>query len=842
MKTPVVLSWRRAVLALLLAAAPASLAAQPGAKPPPIALAAAPAPGEAAKPTLITTFSGGISLGAYQAGVDWALLEFYRAANRNPAFADSFGIPRYQFGTAAGASAGNINALLWAVETCTEWGDWQAPDESLFWDLWTSIDVRDLLPDTVRPDADLALLNRGFIGQIKKLVEDRTRDPRLSLPCQVPVGITLTRVQPDTVQLGEIPVHTQRYVVPLLARVDTVLVKGAEGGRARYVRRMVFDHGRVQRNQRHRLGAMRQPRLVGKAIPLDSIFEVVKASSAFPLAFQPVILSMLDNRDTLQPDEMFLDGGLFDNNPVDLALVLHSEAIKDTSLTAPRADHQLLYVDPDNLRPRATGCAPHPLGGKEPRCAPPAADRPQASGGIRPTLSTLISAFTSAREYELFALTRKIDVGDRKWQLLTTREHRVVGKQLMAFGAFLNLAFREHDFYVGAYDAIHYVLCAPGNRSPSHCTYDNVIALRDSLALPGEADDLIGTLARAEFGKLEVPRLERPLTPRERLKAEVYAAVYDALRAKPDTATAARERAREACMSSMAYFAMCTDGTDVFLSTFRDRLVALDTTGTACRTQPAGRPAGLVRVVWSQYELCQLVNRRPDEYFQGYFDRIMRRLVQVERDVDARLATHQGQLPPREPAKASPMQAMTEAVAFLYESTSLRPHVGWRWNSIPRDARTPWRYAPSYLSLDAHWDGADATWEPTRYLRARPGVGVSFPFGVRWNNPAAYAPHWYYAAGVKLVARNPNAWGSLLGTRAETGLVLLQPSRDLWSGRMDPTLAHELNFTLLADRLRLGIRTSVLGPPADGGQRMQVSLGLNDVGGLIYWGGVIKRP
>ena len=548
----------RAVLALLLAAAPASLPAQqqPAKASAPIASAAAatPAPAPAAtpagtsKPTLITTFSGGISLGAYQAGVDWALLEFYRAANRDSVFADHYDVPRYRFGTAAGASAGNINALLWAIETCTDWGGWQAPEESLFWDLWTSIDVRDLLPERVQSDADMALLNRGFINEIKKIVARRTGDERLTAACEMPIGITLTRVQSETVQLGEIPVHTQRYVVPMRARVDTVPGKGAATERTRRYRQMVFDRPKI--TQMHKLGVVRMPGRAGENIPLDNVFEVVKASSAFPLAFQPVVLRMRDNRDTLREEELFLDGGLFDDNPVDLALVLHGEATKGVGdLTAPTEDHQLLYVDPNNVRPGGRRARRTRWGARNrgARLRRPVRRRPWAASADPADAGLRIHERPRVRAV-------RPDAQDRGGgpQVAAAHHPRAPrgGQAADGVGAFLNLAFREHDFYVGAYDAIHYVLCARG---------ENLPAPRRSPAARTTTSSPCGTAWRCRARPTtssatwparsseswEVPRLEQPLNPRQQLTARVYTAVYDALREKPDTATAARERARE---------------------------------------------------------------------------------------------------------------------------------------------------------------------------------------------------------------------------------------------------------------------------------------------------------
>ncbi|HEX6040426.1 patatin-like phospholipase family protein [Longimicrobium sp.] len=836
----------RAVVALATALAPCALAAQPEKVPSLTVKPNAPAaePGVVKNPVLITTFSGGISLGAYQAGVDWALLEFYRGAGRDPRFAREWRLPQFRFGTAAGASAGNINALLWAIETCTTQQRAQPPEQSLFWTVWTDVDVERLLPVNPRPGAELALLDRGFIDSLTDTIAARTRSGALARGCKRPLGLTLTRVMPETQRLGGIPFRSQRYVVPLVA--------GVEGRAEGQARRMVFTRPRVDDR---RLGPVRHPLHGpdGREVPLDGIIPVVKASAAFPVAFAPVMLN-LERGDAAPPaPEMFVDGGLFDNNPVDLALVLHRavglEPQVDT-VTAPSPGYQLLYVDPDNPRPGqvAPGCPSGELGGKPPQCVL-RTPRDPAPGGLRPVLRLLGGAFNSAREYELFALSRSLPADTLSWQLLTTRRHPVVGERMSAFAAFLNRAYREYDFYVGTYDAIHFVLCeSPGRerepqRESSLCTYENALVLRDALPLSPAASRLVERLARDEFAPTPGERLRvRQATARvaaagpDGAVSRVYESIFDALLHAQLRDTTARGRAESAaCGRSLSWSVACLDGTNRFLARVRSGLLKADP--SACGSNGPVGDAEMTAVL-TRYALCDLMRRPEDEYFQVYFDRLMRRLVQVERDVDAWLAVHNASVHPDSAIPGGPaMQPMTEGLAFAYQSSSLRPHVGWHWGGMPAEVSTSWRLAPAYATVDAQWDGADVGWAPVWYSRARPGVGLAFPFGVRWNNPAGHGeiPHWYYMAGAKVVARNRSALWSLLGTRVEAGVLYFQPGRDLWEGRAGGTVAAEATATILADRLRIGVRRSLTGDPVDGLSRVQWSLGFNDVNGLGYW-------
>src|SRR5688572_2903701 len=59
---------------------------------------------------LAMAISGGASLGSYQSGVTWAMIEFYRRATLDRAYAQRHTLPRFSLASIAGASAGNINA------------------------------------------------------------------------------------------------------------------------------------------------------------------------------------------------------------------------------------------------------------------------------------------------------------------------------------------------------------------------------------------------------------------------------------------------------------------------------------------------------------------------------------------------------------------------------------------------------------------------------------------------------------------------------------------------------------------------------------------------------------
>src|SRR5690349_17371625 len=65
---------------------------------------------------VVLTISGGISLGSYQSGVNWGLIQFFKRATLDSAYRARYHLPKFELVALAGASAGNINAILSAIQ------------------------------------------------------------------------------------------------------------------------------------------------------------------------------------------------------------------------------------------------------------------------------------------------------------------------------------------------------------------------------------------------------------------------------------------------------------------------------------------------------------------------------------------------------------------------------------------------------------------------------------------------------------------------------------------------------------------------------------------------------
>jgi predicted acylesterase/phospholipase RssA len=436
--------------------------------------------------------NGGVSLGSYQAGVTYGLLRFLRerregikeGRRRGPGALLMDGVP-LDFQIATGSSAGNINAFLAALSWCDQ-ESFTARD-NLFWDSWINVGLDKLSPtsplqrdyvklfehpaardmptapealrpphDPWQPDrsiyskADGLLTRRAFLAGFEHLAA-RLQKARYR-ECLVKVGITATRA--DVVRLGN-GAAAQRFVVPL--ELATTQCNGT-GAAAR-------DCELAVRNRRQWLVDLRAHRDIGKymllpeedgRIPHSILFDLIKASSAFPIAFAPQPLQRYAEepcpRDPsktclVHRTERFIDGGLFDNIPLGLAFELDDKPAKNERAPV------YIYVDDSARRPER-----------------PTEVTPVRSNGLAALLGILGNFVVETRRYELQALQRnpgKASAAISDGQVFTTsRLMPLAGDHIAAFGAFPRIAFRKTDYYIGIYDAIYTLAEALGSRVP----------------------------------------------------------------------------------------------------------------------------------------------------------------------------------------------------------------------------------------------------------------------------------------------------------------------------------------------------------------------------------------
>jgi hypothetical protein len=422
-------------------------------------------PWEAATDTSTIPFvisaSGGISLGSYQAGVTWALNRLTRYLADNQSVRDAYGLGKPELWAATGASAGNINAVLSALEWCA--ADPRLPEESLFWRVWVNVGWPELFPPEEERKksgtTDFGVFDRSYFKTtLFSDIEKRMQSTRIRKEgCDgLAIGVTATRLDPSHFPVTEqLTAVTQRYAATFQLKQDDsthLLFRQADSAlRQRALGEMLaLDVG------------------PSNILTRDTLFTLIEASSSFPIAFSPRTLKYypaprLDRQGRCPgadlgkcelPDEAyFTDGGVFDNNPLQLAFDIYERRApalefklpdKTVVATVPLTPPRALYVGTDDYR--------GPLKDSVVKTT-----NPGPVGGVDALRRLIAGAIPAAREYEMQTLARSIADGERlppSFIRVTTRYFPVFGEHVMAFGAFFGRPMREWDFYAGVYDGM----------------------------------------------------------------------------------------------------------------------------------------------------------------------------------------------------------------------------------------------------------------------------------------------------------------------------------------------------------------------------------------------------
>jgi hypothetical protein len=414
---------------LILLQTPAAAVAQPAAAPP------SPPPSPEAEPApTVTTYSltvrGGVSLGSYEGGLNWAFLTLLKRDTEHPS----------DLVTVTGASAGNINAFLSAATWCQRADIGETPTTNLFWDAWIDIGMSELFPGPALEPGEGLFTRKAFEKAESTFLDVINQPGRFRPTCPLALGVSVTRIRPATLRLktanndGGIPIDTQRFVAAY--NVDVSSSK---------LRFRGVDHYDPE------VGLYLNLPTEGGALGDGQIKDIIHASSAFPVAFAPVLIEHCDDASaapcTETQEDKFIDGGVFDNVPLGLATSLTRQVAKDRA-----ANVTYLYLDPGHERRY------------DDPGAKAAADKQAVTDervGLKSTFDFVSNFVNVAQQYELQAVARYLykptDGGDTSKlpaPRLSSRFHPLFGSYYGHFGAFLAKPFRQHDFFVGIYDAL----------------------------------------------------------------------------------------------------------------------------------------------------------------------------------------------------------------------------------------------------------------------------------------------------------------------------------------------------------------------------------------------------
>jgi predicted acylesterase/phospholipase RssA len=384
----------------------------------------------ASPPVLGVTVSGGVSLGAFEAGYLYYLFETLKL---NPQLTD----PRIF----TGASAGSANALIALMASCS--GRELRPDHSLFFRTWIPVGLEQLF----RPGETTArgLFSRKPLTDALEALELVWKQG-LDASCDATLGLSTTRVTSAKVELVKDRVTLARTEAKFVVRV-----RGQGPGKPPRVTNYVGGRDLLHRPL--------LPVEKDGSIAFDSLERVVLASGAFPLAFEPVSVAHCTHTSTDEDGEplctpdtsevrLFIDGGVFDNQPLRLAVQLAQQGLigegparrwaeRPSSTGQPlRSDTLFVYVDP----------AVEVLPNVETEHGPP------DDGTIPYALYLLEQLVESSRSKELQVLLE--DDPEVTKQITATHTYFMpLSDPLYDFFGFFERDFRVHDFYLGMHSA-----------------------------------------------------------------------------------------------------------------------------------------------------------------------------------------------------------------------------------------------------------------------------------------------------------------------------------------------------------------------------------------------------
>ncbi|HEY6109694.1 MAG TPA: patatin-like phospholipase family protein [Gemmatimonadales bacterium] len=764
----------------------------------------------------LLTISGGISLGSYEAGVNWGLLELFKLTAQD-SLRRAWNLPRYELKAMAGASAGNINGFLAAVEWCRT-REPVPPEQSLLWKIWVRTGFDQLFPleRYNQRDSAQALFSRRYFQQV---LFDTVRATMRDLPpsqaldgCTIPVGVTITRLTPGEISISRgITAVTQRYAtaVQVSRRGNTLQFRAPPG-------ELLSDI---------RLGALLLlPDCEGLIAP-DDVFRLIEASSAFPGAFSPVTLRHQSGPGAgcgagppADTTALFSDGGLFDNNPIDLVAGIYADAVwKNRDRPDPNA--LLVFIDPEALRGRLA------LVEQQRKREQP------ATGGISALVDLFAGAVPAARQYELQAFARLLARAPQVFRRdnidVTNRRFVVVGQQLGAFAAFLGQPFREYDFYVGVYDALMF-MAREGCREAQGV---------DSTCVAGRLRTLVET-RQLDLGESELPReMLRALYARE------YSDSTPTARFQFDPTTPPRELFLRAllqahlaldsdkpfdngsCVGDAVTRLLCRDGfREILARVAADSGVRaiLDTAQRRPECAPENWLESPTRCDASQSLLAFVDD--PERFMAGKIGLMLHQMWRVE-----------------QARRQAGEQAWTN-VATLSEAL-YQSGIGYRYrrgpepntSSVPRGSGRGWiaSLVPNYANVSFLNAAFEIGYRPTWHVGRSVALGLTAaPLHVT-GGAATSIDRVHFVIGPTIHWKRQSPVFSGL----ETGLEYFgnwrrrpatNPEKTVWAV---PVTAY-----LLADKLRIGVRVLPGNTSAvHGGKKIALTFGLADLNGLVYW-------
>ncbi len=262
-----------------------------------------------AQPPASITISGGVSLGAYEAGLVYYAVESMRL---NPGAAT----PRM----VTGASAGSVNGFMTILQACG--GAVADPEASLLWNAWIPLGL-DKLHVKGQAEKTAAFSRAAFEAPLAAI--DGAWNAGLPESCDAVFGLSVTRLVPRV-----ITTEGDRLRLPRVEEHFVVRIQGRGKGKVPRLTNYVDPNWQGEQ-------ALLPEGKNGEII-FAGLIDALFASTAFPGAFPPqsvrhCVVSGGAKRPSCPTEsataDLFVDGGLFDNTPVRLATRIAAAGMRE---------------------------------------------------------------------------------------------------------------------------------------------------------------------------------------------------------------------------------------------------------------------------------------------------------------------------------------------------------------------------------------------------------------------------------------------------------------------------------------------------------------------------------
>lgn len=725
--------------------------------------------------------SGGISLGSYEAGLNWAVMRQLKYVREHPEQRSDKFPPALT--AVAGASAGGINALVSAMSWCMDDARMQGVahdtvDQNLFRDIWLDVGFNNLLPENpAEYDPDDGLLSRRAFDQVIDRISQLLDKKIYRDECHIPVALTVTRTEPVVISVDGIEVRNQRFVIPF------VLKASGDGGLK--LESYLVDHTNPMLGN---VIYLRANNADGVRLDKQRVIDAVLASSAFPVAFGRVHLQYCLRAEFSETTTAlrgncpqghveatgdFVDGGVFDNVPLGVA-----KALAEAQPKHPDVEYSYIYLDPGSRRP------------EDIKRSQSLMMQRSLGYGLSSQLSFLSGAIASGEEYELYSVLRNPDWADKKMRriLLTSRNPPITGEFLAHFGAFIDEPFREYDYYAGVYDAILNIARYRCSRMNSDVSPTDICHARESRKI---YDILLGEVVS-----------EKELTLTKAILAEL----------------ARYEHENTVLVSEWQWM---WQGTPDKLQS--NALLVATTLLDVARENPASEP-----------ELKEFMLKLPHEYDASHSSFVMRRMLKLRREDElkwfyplaSRASIRLLELEKREQQLTGDSMRGLMGVAAFGVETALGDRDEFVWNqSTALDSDYQW--IPYEISYDVLNTGWSVSWEPS-WMFSRPWMlnAKITPFAYQYADQSRVE---FSQVDFLIAHKNESSFFSSWGAGISYNHITeIDVARD------------KNNFGVVAfagffgDKLRL-----TLGRRAESdtiyGDEIYLYFGLTDLPGITYW-------